>query len=104
MLGKHNPQWPTGNAAETIRSPNAGLSSPRGPSLAKADTWTSAASAALRGATASVAAWVSSLPRRAGSQLFTRNDEEARWRGWQITELALGLSRQYRDPCFDTRA
>jgi hypothetical protein len=41
------------------------------------------------------------LPRRAGSRLFAMNDAEARWRGWQVTELAGGLARRYRDPRFD---
>lgn len=101
MLGKHNPGWPFGNATETIRFPD--LPSPRGPSLPEADRWTVAAgTAALRDATASVVAWLTSLPHRAGSRLFAMNDEEARWRGWQVTELAGGLARQYRDRRFDT--
>lgn len=29
-------------------------------------------------------------------------DEEAHWRGWQITQLWGGLGRVYRDPRFDT--
>jgi hypothetical protein len=45
--------------------------------------------------------WFAGLPRRAGSRLFAKNDEEARWRGWQVTELAGGLARRYRDPRFD---
>lgn len=105
MLGKHNPRWPIGNAAETILFPRAGLPAPRGPSLPKAGTWTiavSAVTAALRSACASVPAGLTSLPRRAGSRLFAVNDAEARWRGWLVTELAGGLARQYRDPRFDT--
>ncbi len=105
MLGKHNPRWPIGNATETIRVPDVGSPSPRGPNMPKADTRVSpvsAAAAALRDAAASCLTWLANLPRRVGSHLFAGNDEEARWRGWQVTELAGGLARQYRDPRFDT--
>lgn len=95
MLGKHNPRSPFGNATETFRSPEAGLPSPRGPSLPVAT---------VRNATSCVVAWLASVPRRAGSRLFATNDEEARWRGWQVTVIAGGLARQYRDPRFDTLA
>ena len=30
-------------------------------------------------------------------------DEEACWRGWEITPLCGGLGRRYRDPRFDAR-
>ena len=39
---------------------------------------------------------------RIGALLFARQDIEAGWRGWQIHERHLGLSRRYRDPRFDT--
>ncbi len=57
---------------------------------------------AVRGAAAFAVAWLAGLPRRTGRRLFAGNDEEARWHGWQVTELAGGLARQYRDPRFDT--
>ena len=97
VLGKHNPRWPNGNATETIRVPDVGPP--------KADTWVSpvaTVTGAFRDATAFVAEWLTDLPRRLGNSLFAGNDEEARWRGWQITELAAGLARQYRDPRFDS--
>ena len=93
MLGKHNPRWPIGNATETIRVPDVGPPGQRGPALL-AD--------ALRDASSSLLAWLAGLPRRAGNRLFAINDEEARWRGWQVREQAGGLARQYRDPRFDT--
>lgn len=41
---------------------------------------------------------------RLGDRLFTMNDTEAYWRGWQITKSQGGLGRRYRDPLFDTLA
>jgi len=41
---------------------------------------------------------------RLGDRLFTMNDTEAYWRGWQITKTHGGLARRYRDPRFDTLA
>jgi len=41
---------------------------------------------------------------RVGDRLFAVNDNEAYWRGWQITRVHGGLSRRYRDPLFDTLA
>jgi hypothetical protein len=94
LLGKDNPRWPIGNATETIRLPDVGSPDPRGPSPAITE--------AIRTATGLAASWLAGLPRRAGNRLFARNDAEARWRGWQVTELAGGLARQYRDPRFDS--
>lgn len=45
--------------------------------------------------------WLSGLTRQAGARLFAKNDAEARWHDWQITELSGGLGRSYRDPRFD---
>lgn len=89
VLGKHNPQWPYGNAPETIEVPDL-----RGAVVPNAaDT--------IRGAFANAAAWLAGLPRRIGRRLFYMNDLEARWRGWQVIELHGGLGRQYRDRRFD---
>lgn len=44
--------------------------------------------------------WLIGLPRRAGARLHAENDAEARWWGWQVTELRGGLARQYRDARF----
>lgn len=93
MLGKHKSRWPIGNATETIKVLDADPAFPRGPALLAAGMWNCPALAF---------AWLSGLPRRAGNRLFARNDAEARWRGWQVTELAGGLGRQYRDSRFDT--
>jgi hypothetical protein len=41
---------------------------------------------------------------RVGDRLFAANDNEAYWRGWQITRVHGGLGRRYRDPLFDTLA
>jgi hypothetical protein len=48
--------------------------------------------------------WLAAIPRRLGDRLFTMNDTEAYWRGWQITKTHGGLARSYRDPRFDTLA
>lgn len=87
-----NPRWPDGNAAETITSLATGPAF-RSPAAA--------AGHAIRAACASLSGWLASLPRRAGARLFARNDAEARWRGWLVTELRCGLARSYRDPRFD---
>lgn len=48
--------------------------------------------------------WLAAVPPRAADRLFTMNDSEACWRGWQITRTHGGLGRSYRDPLFDTMA
>ncbi len=48
--------------------------------------------------------WLAAIPRRSGDRLFAMNDNEAYWRGWQITRVHGGLGRRYRDPRFDTLA
>ena len=45
--------------------------------------------------------WLAALPGRLGDRLFAMNDNEAYWRGWQITKTHGGLGRRYRDPSFD---
>lgn len=90
-LGKDNPRWPVSNAPETIKVPATG------PPERSPD-----AGDAIRRAAGIVAAWLAGLPRRAGRRLFAMNDLEARWRGWQVTETAGGLGRQYRDWRFDS--
>jgi len=112
VLGKDNPRWPNGNAAETIKVPTVSTWVPRGPmpvqhghALPHTAIWDRPAVAvggALRAVTTAVASWLTDIPRRAGSRLFAKNDLEARWWGWQVTVLAGGLARQYRDPRFDT--
>jgi hypothetical protein len=48
--------------------------------------------------------WVAYALRRWGDRSFAMNDNEAYWRGWQITKTHAGLGRCYRDPRFDTLA
>jgi hypothetical protein len=48
--------------------------------------------------------WLTAILRRLGDRLFTVNDTEAYWRGWQITKTHGGLARSYRDPRFGTLA
>jgi hypothetical protein len=49
------------------------------------------------------AAWLTDIPYRIGGRLFLGCDEEACWRGWEITRTRDGLARRYRDPRFDAR-
>ena len=51
---------------------------------------------------ASMAGWLAYIVRRVGARLFSMNDAEARWRGWEIVELRGGMSRRYRDRRFAT--
>jgi hypothetical protein len=48
--------------------------------------------------------WVAYALRRHGDRWFSMSDNEAYWRGWQITKTHAGLGRCYRDPRFDTLA
>ncbi len=78
------------------------------------DTWTSPAARTGRQAlgasiltfvtiAAGVAAdCVTDLPRRMAARMFSINDDEAYWRGWQIIKVHAGFGRRYRDPRFDT--
>jgi len=47
---------------------------------------------------------LAAIPHRLGDRLFSMNDTEAYWRGWQITRTQAGLGRSYRDPQFGTLA
>jgi hypothetical protein len=105
MLGKGNPRWPISNVPETTKVPDVGPPRPRSLGLPAACVRESAparVAQAFRKEAASVIAWLASLPQRAGNRLFAMNDAEAGWHGWEITVLAGGLARQYRDPRFDT--
>jgi hypothetical protein len=106
MLRKDNPRWPIGNARETAKVPGLSLPAPPVPAAAQRQAATpaigvtsgiAAAGDAIRRTAGIVVAWLTGLPRRAGRRLFAMNDLEARWRGWQVTELSGGLRRQYRD-------
>ena len=52
---------------------------------------------------AGLAAWLADILCHVGERLFLSCDEEAYWRGWEITPLRGGLGRSYRDPRFDAR-
>jgi hypothetical protein len=53
-------------------------------------------------AAAVLLSWLAYIPRRPGDRLFSWNDTEAYWRGWQIIKVHAGPGRCYRDPRFDT--
>ena len=53
-------------------------------------------------AAAVLLSWLAYIPRRLGDHIFTWNDSEAYWHGWQITKVHGGLGRRYRDLRFDT--
>lgn len=104
MLGKGNPRcWLSGNATDGLRTKDNGPPVQRGPDLPAGGIGLSPAAvvtSAFRVVTAAGRACLTDLPRRVGDRLFAANDAEARWRGWQITRLADGLARQYRDSRF----
>jgi hypothetical protein len=78
VLGKDKTRWPIGNATVTKSHPSAAIF-------------------------AGLAAWAAAICHRVGERLFMSCDEEACWRGWEITELCGGLGRSYRDPRFNAR-
>lgn len=102
LLGKHNPRWTDGNVTETNNLlavlPAYLTAPPRRRFRLKIRFPGSHSFDAARGA---VSNWLASLPRQAGSRLFARNDDEAHWRNWHITQLRHGLTRSYRDIRFD---
>jgi hypothetical protein len=105
MLGEDDLRWLVGNAPEAIKVTDAGLApvppGPTAPGTGIPDRPVTAVQGVLRVAAAVGIAWLLGLPRRAGRYLFTMNDAEAHWRGWQAIELTGGLARQYRDARFD---
>jgi hypothetical protein len=105
LFGKDNPRWPIGNLTETIKFQAVGSLDSRGPVMpgrgGRLPHRARTVVAAFRAATAFRTEWLAGIPRRTGKRLFASTDKEARWRGWQITELRGGLARDYRDACFD---
>jgi hypothetical protein len=97
LAGKDNPQGLTGNATETMIRPQ---------SRSRATGIAAATSITRVTCIAALACWLKDVlkdtSRRAGERLFMSADEEAHWRGWQITQLWGGLGRVYRDSRFDT--
>jgi hypothetical protein len=96
LAGKGNPTWEFGNAPETLTPWRNALLEASGPQ------WDRPASLAARAmaAISDVVAELADTLRRIGTRLFLEADEEAYWRGWQVTPLHGGLSRCYRDPRF----
>jgi hypothetical protein len=101
---KDNPRWAISNAAETTKVPS--VASPLLTTVVT--TWdhpggTTPDSIGERARSLGgfAISWLIGLPRRAGARLYARNDEEAGWHGWQVTETFGGLGRQYRDARFD---
>lgn len=94
LAGKDKPRRTIGNAAETIK-----LLASASPRLAGHPRLAVRLPRALRARVRISPA--PGLPRRTGTWLFRRNDAEAGWRHWEITELHSGLSRLYRDTRFD---
>ncbi len=54
-----------------------------------------------RNSRSDLARWVADWLRAAGDRIFFAGDEEACWRGWQITRRQAGLARTYHDPRCD---
>jgi hypothetical protein len=116
-----NPPWPPAGPAGRPVEPTRRIGSTAGPIGSTAGPIGSTAgpigSTAGRigstvgriGSTVGLAAavllsWLAYIPRRLGDHIFTWNDIDAYWRGWQITKVHGGLGRRYRDPLFDTVA
>jgi hypothetical protein len=99
---KDNPRWVISNAAETTKVASA--ASPLLTTVVTAWDQPGEDPATIgeraRGLGGVALSWLIGLPRRAGARLFARNDEEAGWHGWQVTETFGGLGRRYRDARF----
>ena len=101
---KGNPRLPTGNVTESTKLTVA-APMPQSTELPVAvilEHPAAGVTGAFRGAAASVVTGLADLPRRLGNSLFAMNDAEAGWRDWEVTVLARGLGRQYRDHRFTT--
>jgi hypothetical protein len=116
-----NPPWPPAGPAGRPVEPTRRIGSTAGPIGSTAGPIGSTAGpigstagpigsiAGRIGSTVGLAAavllsWLAYIPRRLGDHIFTWNDIDAYWRGWQITKVHGGLGRRYRDPLFDTVA
>jgi hypothetical protein len=109
-----NPPWPPAGPAGRPVEPTRRIGSTAGPIGSTAGRIGSTAGpigsiAGRIGSTVGLAAavllsWLAYIPRRLGDHIFTWNDIDAYWRGWQITKVHGGLGRRYRDPLFDTVA
>ena len=90
-----NPPWPPqGPAREPAAAPAGRPAEPRRRTGRRVADIAGLAAAVLL-------SWLAYIPRRLGDHLFSWNDTEAYWRGWQITKVHGGFGRRYRDPRFD---
>jgi hypothetical protein len=104
LAGKGNPTWPFSNTLTPWRNDLLRQPAPR-PHRRAGELRLAARPLAPAGAAVTeISVWLADIPRRIGARLFLDSDEEAYWRGWQVTRLHGGLSRSYRDPRFDTRS
>jgi hypothetical protein len=102
MLGKHNPRWPDGNVTETIRLPAVTRPRLSAPLLGRGlRISANPGGRAIRAVRTALSSRLSRPFLKAGTRLFVRNDAEANWQHWWITEFRGGLARSYRDPRFD---
>ena len=93
-----NPPWPppAGPAGEPVE-PARRIGGRIGSTVGRIGSTVGLAAAVLL-------SWLAYIPRRLGDRIFTWNDADAYWCGWQITKVRGGLGRCYRDPRFDTLA
>jgi hypothetical protein len=90
LLSEDNPRWPIGNAAETTKLLAIGSAQLAVPQRRP-----------FRARILRLSVWMARMPHGLGIWLYQRNDAEAGWRNWQITEIRGGLARGYRDSRFD---
>jgi hypothetical protein len=102
FTSKNNPSYGFGEAVPAAR-PAVPPASAK-PRRATAPPWHVRLGGGLVITVGVLLSWLGAAPRRLGDRLFAMNDNEAYWRGWQITEVQGGLGRRYRDPRFDTLA
>jgi hypothetical protein len=102
LAGKGNPAWLFSSALETTTPWRNELLYPVALALQHRSRapLASRALALIAAACREIRAALADIPRRAGTRLFLKDDEEALWRGWQITQFCAGLGRRYTDPRF----
>lgn len=107
LAGKGNPTWPFSNTPPETLTPwrndllrRAAIRLDRGAGELRLAARPQGLARAI---VTEVSAWLADIPRRIGDRLFLVSDEEAYWRGWQVTWLHGGLGRGYRDHRFDDR-
>jgi hypothetical protein len=104
LAGKGNPTWPFSNTPETLTPWRNDLLQGPAPRPHRRAGIAARPLTLACAAVTGISAWLADIPRRIGDRLFLDRDEEAYWRGWQVTPLHGGLGRRYRDPRFDTHS